>query len=185
MVNGVETDDSKTLLSGVRRGDEAAFSILYRSAAPVARQVAQRIVRDVHAADDLVQEAFYLMLKAVRSGHGPTESFGGYLIATVRRLAYRYAAAKGRSVFLDDFVIWESQFMPEPASPHEDLVNAAWASLPPRWRHILWLIEVDRFSPAELAPAMSLTPNAVSSLATRARQAMRLAYLTMLRAETA
>lgn len=184
-MNGVENEESGKLLTRARDGDEAAFSALYQRWAPTARRAAQRIVRDAHVAEDLVQEAFYLVLRAVRSGNGPTDSFSGYLVSTVRRLAYRHSAAQGRMVFLDDFGLWEANFAPKPGSSQSDLVDAAWASLPPRWRYVLWLIEVDRYSPAELAPAMSLSANAVSSLATRARQALRTSYLTMSRAEAA
>ncbi len=135
-------------------------------------------MRDIHVADDLVQEAFYLVLKAVRSGHGPTDSFGGYVVSTVKRLAYRHSATQGRMVCIDDFTAWDNYVSATPVGGTQaDLVNAAWASLPPRWRHILWLIDVDRYSPAELAPAMSMTANAVSSLATRARRALRSAYM--------
>lgn len=185
MIKRVELEDSTVLLERVRSGDDAAFSALYQRTAPAARRAAYRIVRDVHIADDLAQEAFYLVLRAVRSGRGPTDSFAAYLVSTVRRLAYRQSTAQGRTVCTDDFAIWEAQFKTRSGGPQADLVNAAWASLPPRWRHVLWLIEVDRYSPAELASAMSLTPNAVSSLATRARQALRSAYLTMQGAEAA
>ncbi|NEE03291.1 RNA polymerase sigma factor [Phytoactinopolyspora halotolerans] len=183
MISRVEIDDTSALLSRARSGDESAFVELYRNVAPIARRVAYRIVRDIHVADDLVQEAFYLVLKAVRSGHGPTDSFGGYVVSTVKRLAYRQSAVQGRTVCIDDFTAWDDQAT-APTNEHQaDLVNAAWASLPPRWRHVLWLIDVDRYSPSELAPAMSMTANAVSSLATRARRALRAAYMAQQREE--
>ncbi|WP_053206085.1 sigma factor-like helix-turn-helix DNA-binding protein [Jiangella muralis] len=52
----------------------------------------------------------------------------------------------------------------------------ALASLPARWRHVLWLVDVERYSPSELGSRLSMTPNAVSSLAARARKALRAAY---------
>jgi DNA-directed RNA polymerase specialized sigma24 family protein len=77
-------------------------------------------------------------------------------------------------VVVDDFATWESAVS---TRRDDDLVAAAWASLPSRWRHVLWLIEVDQYSPAELAPSMAISANAVSSLATRARRALRTAYV--------
>jgi RNA polymerase sigma factor (sigma-70 family) len=179
-----EEEGLAELLVRARRGDEAAFASLYRRVAPAARRTAQRIVSDIHAAEDLVQEAFYLVIRAIRSGHGPTDSFAAYLQSTVKRLAYRHFTAQGRTVMTENDALWERLLGPvAPQSAQADLVVAAWASLPSRWRRVLWLIEVDRYTPAELAPAMAMTPNAVSSLATRARRGLCAAYQAMQQAD--
>ncbi|WP_240759803.1 RNA polymerase sigma factor, partial [Phytoactinopolyspora endophytica] len=139
---------------------------------------------DAHTADDLTHEAFYLVLRALRSGHGPRYSFARYLQATVRRLAYRYVAGWRRTIIAGDTEEWERYLLPMPSpAPQNDLVAAAWATLPPRWRRILWLIEVERYTPAELAAQMSMTPSAVSSLAVRARRGLHAAYLAMQRTD--
>nr|WP_246211341.1 sigma-70 family RNA polymerase sigma factor [Phytoactinopolyspora alkaliphila] len=160
--------------------DDDAFASLYQEHAPMARRIANGIVQDAHAAEDLVQEAFYLVLRNIRRGKGPTDSFSGYVASTVRRLAYRYSARQGRIVTIEDATTWE-----RPSGsvmtlmPGGERITTAWASLPHRWRTILWLIEVDLFTPAELAAGMSMTPSAVSSLATRARRALRTAYASV------
>nr|WP_269813872.1 sigma-70 family RNA polymerase sigma factor [Jiangella endophytica] len=179
MIKGWDHEESTVLLDRAYQGDDAAFGTLYRRVSPMARRAAHNIVRDTHAADDLVQETFYLVLRAVRSGRGPRDSFSGYVLATVKHLAYRYCKAESRTIANDDPDMWErsAEIVQSPAQ--SERVTAAWASLPPRWRSILWLVEVDRYSPAELAPGLSLTPNAVSSLASRARQALRTAYLAI------
>lgn len=177
MIKGWDHEESTVLLDRAYQGDDAAFGTLYRRVSPMARRAANNIVRDTHAADDLVQETFYLVLRAVRSGRGPRDSFTGYVLATVKHLAYRYCKAESRTVTNDDPDLWERNTEIVQLPAQADRVTAALASLPPRWRSILWLVEVDRYSPAELAPGLSLTPNAVSSLASRARQALRTAYL--------
>ncbi|SDU21656.1 RNA polymerase sigma factor [Jiangella alkaliphila] len=177
MIKGWDHEESTVLLDRAYQGDDAAFGTLYRRVSPMARRAAHNIVRDSHAADDLVQETFYLVLRAVRSGRGPRDSFTGYVLATVKHLAYRYCRTESRMVANDDPDMWErhADIVVQPPAQAER-ATAAWASLPPRWRSILWLVEVDRYSPAELAAGLSLTPNAVSSLASRARQALRTAY---------
>ena len=55
----------------------------------------------------------------------------------------------------------------------------AFASLPERWQLVLWHTEVEEQKPAEVAPLLGMTPNAVSALAYRAREGLRQAYLTM------
>jgi RNA polymerase sigma factor (sigma-70 family) len=179
MIKGWDHEESTVLLDRAYQGDDVAFGTLYRRVSPMAKRAAHNIVRDSHAADDLVQETFYLVLRAVRSGRGPRDSFAGYVLATVKHLAYRYCKSQSRTVTNDDPAMWE-RFTDSGQPPVQaERVNAAWASLPPRWRSILWLVEVDRYSPAELAPGLALTPNAVSSLASRARQALRTAYLAI------
>jgi RNA polymerase sigma factor (sigma-70 family) len=182
---GADHEETTMLLDQARTGDDAAFASLYQECAPMARRIAESIVRDAHAAEDLVQESFYLVLRNIRSGGGPTGSFAGYVAMTVRRLAYRYAARQSRTITAEDATTWERS---SATSAHDasgaERITTAWASLPHRWRNILWLLEVDLFTPAELAAGMSMTPSAVSSLATRARRALRSAYVAMPQAES-
>jgi hypothetical protein len=49
--------------------------------------------------------------------------------------------------------------------------------LPARWRDVLWMTEIEGARPAEIAPQLGLTPNAVSVLAHRAREGLRRLYL--------
>ncbi|TDE02565.1 sigma-70 family RNA polymerase sigma factor [Jiangella asiatica] len=174
--------DERNLLRRVRKGDAEAFAELYESFAPTARRTARRMVADRHDADDLVQEAFYIVLRAIRRGGGPDDSFLGYLLSTVRRLAFRQTSRQQRLVVTADVDPQQVVGEPVPGSTQLDDIAAAWAGLPDRWRAVLWQLEVDRYSPAELAPALDMTPNAVSSLASRARKALRTAYIAHQRA---
>ncbi|WP_157987375.1 RNA polymerase sigma factor [Jiangella endophytica] len=165
------------LLDRAHDGDDDAFGILYEKTAPMAHRAAQHIVRDRHTADDLVQETFCLVLNAVRAGRGPRSSFPGYVLSTVKRLAYRHSTARGRTVAVQDPAAWDA-LLGRPGEPGDaSRVAAALASLPARWRHVLWLVDVERYSPSELGTRLAMTPNAVSSLAARARKALRAAYL--------
>ncbi|RIQ10817.1 sigma-70 family RNA polymerase sigma factor [Jiangella rhizosphaerae] len=157
------------------QGDDRAFEALYREVAPRARRIAYRIVRDADAADDLVQEAFYLVLRSMRSGGGPREQFAGYVFTTTKRLAFQHCRTRTALAGHDDPAALRTGDDPYDAEPKG--ASDALATLPPRWRTILWLVEVERYSPAELAAPMSMTPSAVASLAHRARRALRTAYL--------
>lgn len=181
MIDEWDHQEFAILLGRAHDGDDDAFGILYEKTAPMAHRVAQHIVRDRHAADDLVQETFCLVLNAVRSGRGPRSSFPGYVLSTVRRLAYRHSTTRGRTVTVPDPAVWDALLgrpAPAPADQGTDAGRAATAlaSLPSRWRHVLWLVDVERYSPSELGSRLSMTPNAVSSLAARARKALRDAY---------
>ena len=60
-----------------------------------------------------------------------------------------------------------------------DAAARAFASLPERWQLVLWHTEVEGQRPAEVAPLLGLTPNAVSQLAHRAREGLRQAFVSM------
>lgn len=60
---------------------------------------------------------------------------------------------------------------------HPSLADAAFATLPERWRIVLWHLEVMDESPAEVAPLLGMTPDGVATLAHRAREELRRAYL--------
>lgn len=177
MSMGESRTETIALAHRARVGDNHAFAALYQRFAPFARRTASRIVSDPHEVDDLVHEAFYVVLRSMRAGGGPTESFAGYVVSTVRRLAIRHANRQRRVVPTEDVDRWDDVVAESAGSRQLDDVAVAWAGLPHRWRGILWSIEVDRYSPTELAPALDMSPTAVSSLASRARDALRTAYL--------
>lgn len=179
MIDEWDHQEFAILLDRAHGGDDDAFGILYEKTAPMAHRAAQHIVRDRHAADDLVQETFCLVLNAVRAGRGPRSSFPGYVLSTVKRLAYRHSTVHGRTVTVPDPAVWDALLdRPGLAAGRTDSGRAATAlaSLPARWRLVLWLVDVERYSPSELGTRLSMTPNAVSSLAARARKALRAAY---------
>ena len=162
-------------MPGADEDDSEAITALYRRWAPQIRQVAADILRNVDDAEDVVQEVFYAVCAAMKNGRGPHTSAAGYLHTVARRIVRRQLTRSEQLVGIGVPVRRSSD-------PHEAQLEdstaaaAALAGLPRRWRDVLWLIEVEGYSPAELAPAMAMTPNAVSSLATRARGALRAAY---------
>src|SRR5699024_4199295 len=76
---------------------------------------------------------------------------------------------------------------PDPAVAQQEnaIVARAFASLPERWLVVLWHTEVEGEYPAQVAVLLGITPNAVTSLAFRAREGLREAYLQAHLADTA
>lgn len=159
------------LLEQVRGGDTEVYGLLFARHRPVAARVAWRVAGPGEA-DDVVAEAFVRVLAQVVEGGGPVRSFRAYLLATVRHEAMRRARMARRCEPRDDL---------EPAAQEDTLaldhdLQAAYRSLPPRWRQVLWDVEVEGARPRELADELGLTPNAVAALACRARAGLRAAY---------
>ncbi|TDC51519.1 sigma-70 family RNA polymerase sigma factor [Jiangella ureilytica] len=158
---------------------EDAIATLYRSFAAQTRNVALGIVGDVDDAEDVVQEAFCSVLGAMRAGRGPRDSAAGYLYTVAKHAAFRHRDMRQSAI-----AVGAPIRPPDEARDAgcEDVcldVAAALAFLPLRSRAVLWLIDVEGYTPGDLAPALALTPSAVSSLATRARRSFRKAFLDL------
>ncbi|MFI5932857.1 sigma-70 family RNA polymerase sigma factor [Actinoplanes sp. NPDC051494] len=175
-----DADADTDLLAAVRAGDTAAYGVLYERHRAATRAYAYGLVSDPSDADDLVAETFAKVFAILRSGRGPLASFRAYLYTTLRHVRYHRARRDRRIEFTDDLTRYDvGQPFIDPALDRLERTYAARAfrALPDRWRDVLWRTEVEGASPAEVAPALGLTPNAVAVLAHRAREGLRRLYL--------
>ncbi|HEU5472902.1 MAG TPA: sigma-70 family RNA polymerase sigma factor [Actinophytocola sp.] len=175
---GVPSDAA--LIAAVRSGDTAAYGLLYERHLGAARRAATSLAGTAAEREDLVAEAFTRVLRVVRNGRGPSEEFRPYLLVTMRNAAIN-ANRAGVDVMLYGGVPDERRLSPrnDPTSDrlHAEVAANAFASLPERWRTVLWHTEIEGDSPAEVAPMLGLTPNSAAALAYRAREGLRQAYL--------
>src|SRR4051794_33124616 len=174
------SDTDTDLLAAVRAGDTAAYGTLYERHSAATRQLAYALARDPSDADDLVAETWAKVFATLRAGRGPLVAFRAYLHTTLRHVCYHRARRDRRLEFTDDLTRYdEGQPFLDPALDRLERTYAARAfrQLPERWRDVLWRTEVEGASPAEVAPQLGLTPNAVAVLAHRAREGLRRLYL--------
>lgn len=174
------------LLEAVRDGDLGAYGVLFgRHAKPLLR-AAFGFGAGLVEPHDLVAEAFMRVLLALRRGNGPTDGLRPYLIVTMRNLAAMGWTRENRVERFGDLsqLGHAARINPELGSDELaerrwkcQVVSSAFLSLPGRWREVLWALEVDGKRPRELAPQLGMSPNAVSSLAVRAKEGLRRAYL--------
>lgn len=171
------------LITAVRRGDTAAFGVLFARHSAAATAVARRYLQGSDA-DDAVAGAFEKVLAVLRAGKGPDVAFRAYLFTVVRRRAVEMLEGGRRAAPTDDDHVFESAVGPLASSEDPALkgfedrtVARAFQALPERWRSVLWYTDIEGRAPAEVAPALGMTPNAVSALAYRAREGLRQAYL--------
>jgi RNA polymerase sigma factor (sigma-70 family) len=167
------------LIAAVRRGDSEAYAVLYERHLYAAMRAASCFVHTPAEREDLVADAFTKVLRALREGGGPREEFRAYLLVTMRNTAISTARGASVSLYAD---------VPETLFPRrgDDPVLSRWdaaaaadafASLPERWRTVLWHTEIEDESPATIAPLLGMRPNGVAALAYRAREGLRQAYL--------
>lgn len=170
--------DDQVLLDAARTGDTEAMDTLYRQHSPALRRVA--LALDPGRADDLVSEAFTRVFAALRAGRGPDRNLLGYLATTVRRLHLDYQRTGNHETPSSD-----RDWLLDQPHTHElldpvDERRAAEAlkGLPKRWREVLWFLDVEDLSIAEVAERLGVPAPRVSTWAYRAREALRRGYLS-------
>jgi RNA polymerase sigma factor (sigma-70 family) len=176
------------LITRVRAGDRAAFGELYRRHSGPATTLSRQFARSAAESDDLVSESFARVLDNLLSGKGPDTAFRAYLFTTIRNTAYDRTRKDKRLQFTDDMTTHDVAVIGEDpvlAKMESGLVATAFAQLPERWQAVLWHTQVEGESPAKVGALLGMAPGAVSSLAFRAREGLREAYLQAHLAETA
>ncbi|MCT2584213.1 sigma-70 family RNA polymerase sigma factor [Actinophytocola gossypii] len=180
MAETLEEMPDAELIASVRQGDVAAFGELYARHLDSAKRAAAYLARTQAEREDLVAEAFTRVLRMLREGRGPDAEFRPYLLVTLRNAAIQ-GSTRGAPVALyaelPDTYVTEEYVDPVVERWHAGVAAEAFASLPERWRMVLWHTEVEDESPAVVAPRLGMRPNSVAALAYRAREGLRQAYL--------
>ncbi|MBE1877916.1 sigma-70 family RNA polymerase sigma factor [Myceligenerans pegani] len=173
------TRSDETLLADLRAGRDHAFAELYVRHRRAAVGVARRVVGKSHAVDDVVAESFTSFLSVVRDGGGPSGNVRSYLLTTVRNTAIRFRHAQERAVPAEAEIVDGPHHDADGLVAADDVqrIRQAFAALPPRWRRVLWYVDVHDLPPAQAGPLLGVSPNATSSLARRARERLRREYL--------
>ncbi len=158
-------------------GDGEAFDVLFgRWAAPLLRYL-NRMVRDLAAAEELVQEVF-LRVHRSRERYSPDARFSTWLYRIATNLAlnelrrprnratHRSADAEGAVPIRDPAALPDAVVH---ARQLGERVEAAMMQLPEKQRAALWLAAVEGQSYAEVAKTLEVSEQAVKALVHRAR----------------
>jgi len=143
--------------------DEETFLLLYERTAQPLRGYLIRMLNDPAAADDLLQESYLRLLKTKRAEFISDEHLKNYLFRTATNLIKDHRARR-KEAALDQNIAIDS-------APPDGDVTRLLSSLKPAQRELLWLAYVERFSHYEIARMLSLAPQSIRPLLSRARQA--------------
>lgn len=152
------------------RMDEDTFRRFYENTAHPLRGYLIRMLNDHAAADDLLQESYLRLLKAKLPDDASDEHLKNYLFRIATNLV-KDRKRRRREVELDEggaggFACHEA------AAPADGDVTRLLAGLKPAQRELLWLAYVERFSHIEIARILSLKPQSIRPLLSRARHAL-------------
>lgn len=174
-----EQRSDEELIEKVRDGNTDAYRVLwsrhFQAGVAVARSYTSRV-----DPEDVASEAFARTMEAIGRGKGPQVAFRPYLLTVVRNTASTWGKASAMNTALDELVLEDPRFGDAALEDAMDrsTVVTGFASLPLRWQEVLWYTEVEQLSPAETGALMGgIKPTAVSALAYRAREGLRLAWI--------
>jgi RNA polymerase sigma-70 factor, ECF subfamily len=162
------------LMSDVAEGDLTAFEQLVRRHQDSAWNAAFRLVGDLHAAEDISQEAFLRVLRAAHR-YQPTAAFRTYLYRIVTNLCRDYRRKATPSLCQNPDAQADQAPSPEAcvvAREEHRAVQEAIASLPDRQREAIVLRYYERLSYEEIAGVTGGSRKAVERLLARGRAAL-------------
>lgn len=186
---GQEKDD--VLLRRAARGDEEAFTSLYRRHQAALYRFVLRMTGSAWAGEEIVQDIFMILLRDPRKFDPARGTLAAYLFGIARNRVMKHAARIPREVSLEEKredgsgpgIVLEDKFTPAMwAEKRERLeqVRAAVLDLPAEFREAVVLCELEELSYEEAAELMECPVGTIRSRLHRGR-ALLLAKLEMLR----
>lgn len=167
------------LIRKTREGDSDAYGQLYKRHADAGHRLAVRYSNGKADREDLVSTSFADVLASISRGKGPTEVFRTYLLTTIRNNAIQ-AFSRRRDVPMAESAFAELATVDDDPVIREfdqDTAMEAFESLPERWQLVLWHSVVEEEPREKVAELLGVSSSAVSSLAFRAKEGLRDAFL--------
>lgn len=164
-------DAERDLLDRFVRGDQDAFERLFREFQNDVYRWTLRIVRDHHAAEGVVVEAFWRGYRG-RARFDPSRSFGAW----IRRIARNAALDHLRTVRPHDARATNVESLTAPTGTDPAVAESivlAFHRLPPKFRLVASLALIEGQPYAEIAEGLGLPLGTVKSRVSRAVQALQ------------
>jgi RNA polymerase sigma-70 factor (ECF subfamily) len=183
-------DPDVQLMLRVKEGDEAAFAKLVAGYQDRLISIFSNLVGNQEAAEDLTQELFLRIYRA-RHGYEPNAKFSTWVFRIANNLASNSRRSKGRRKEVqlkanesgplgtrpaEKLLAEKSALMPTRQLDKRELqehVREALETLNDRQQMALLLHKFEDMSYADIGDAMEMSPQAVKSLLSRAREALR------------
>lgn len=181
------SDPDVRLMLEFQKGNKASFETLIRKYFPRLLNFIYRYVSSREAAEDITQEVF---IRVYKSGYGykPQSKFQTWIFTIARNLSLNELRRnKQRTVSLDATLSSDEGELkrqiedPNSISPGEDMlrgekaaaVKAAIDDLPENQRVAVLLRRYELFSYEEIGRTMNISPKAVKSLLSRAKESLK------------
>jgi RNA polymerase sigma-70 factor (ECF subfamily) len=156
------------MVAAVRDGDRDAWCWLYRRFRPAVLAAVRRILRDPHEAEDVVQQAFAKLPRAIaRYQPRPGICFSAWLVQLARNQAIDHL--RRRRETLPDEALDEAPV----DAPAPSTLRIAIDALPRDQRDVIVLRHLVGLSPGEIAARLGRSESSVHGLHHRGRVALQ------------
>lgn len=172
----------RRLVEAAQGGDQTAFAEIAQAISPRLFAIAQRILRDFHAAEDATQQALVLMWRKLPALEDP-DRFDAWSYRVLVNACYAESRRERRGPTL--LVVTEADAVAGDAVPgvaDRDMLERAFARMSPEQRAVLVLAYYLELGYAEIANVLGIPIGTVKSRASNGRNALRAALEADLRA---
>lgn len=174
------TSDITSTIARAREGDRAALEELLASVAPSIHRFGLRMCKDVHDAEDVVQDTLLAIATHLGEFEGRS-SLSSWIFALTRSAcARRRRGLKNKSSAGDASLVEARAATPSPESVTADqelaaALSSALDGLPEDYREVILLRDIEQLTAPEAASALGISVDALKSRLHRAREALRAA----------
>jgi RNA polymerase sigma-70 factor (family 1) len=174
----VHIDDERILLSGLKAGDERAFSGIYDLYAGRIYQRLLNLLRDEDMADSILQDVF-LRIWEKRAQIDPEQPFKAYLFRIAENLVYDHFRKLSRDLKMQarlKLVMTELYTHSEEdllKKENDALLKAAIDHLPPQRKQVFTLCRIEGKTYDEAAEIMGVSSSTVSNHLVKATKSVR------------
>jgi RNA polymerase sigma factor (sigma-70 family) len=175
-------DPDEELVVRVGRGDPAAIQALMARKLPRMLQLARRMLDDAAEAEDVTQELFLRAWKQAPVWQPGAARFDTWLHRVAVNLCYDRLRRRRETLMAEPPEQTDPGPPPDRGLQARDIgrrVEAALAALPERQRQTVVLCHYQELSNIDAAALMGISIEALESLLSRARRALRLALADM------
>ena len=186
-----EDDRDHVLLRRAAKGDEEAFTLLYRQHQAAMYRFALRMTGSAWAAEEIVQDVFMVLMRNPKKYDAQRGTLGGFLYGIARNRVMKHLERRPREVSLEEKnedgsgsgIVLQDVFTPAnwaESRERRSQVRAAVLELPAEFREAVVLCELEEMSYEEAAQAAGCPIGTIRSRLHRGR-ALLLAKLELLR----
>src|SRR5256886_9190610 len=186
-----ERDD--VLLRRAAKGDEEAFTLLYRRHRAALYRFALRMTGSTWAAEEIVQDVFMMLMRDPKKYDAARGTLGGFLYGVTRNRVLKHLERSPREVSLEEHnenengtgpgIVLKDASTPAIQAEKRERMEQVWAAvldLPSEFREAVVLCELEERSYQEAAQMIGCPIGTIRSSLHRGR-ALLMARLEMLR----
>jgi RNA polymerase sigma-70 factor (ECF subfamily) len=165
-------DLERKAIAAAKAGDWDALTYLYSRYSDDVQRFVQSIVRDHHQAEDITQDVFAKLMRAIRKYEERSVPFAAWIMRVARNAALDHLRSK-RQIPVEE--VWISDNGDEQTSlEYTDALKTALADLPESQRQVLVLRHIGGLSPTEIAERLGKTEASIQGLHHRGRAALKI-----------